>query len=285
MLFDEKSAKELLADFKETGANAPFEEIVRRYAAMVYGVCLRVTGDKHDAEDATQAVFLSLALQAKTSREIKYIGPWLQKVAHRLALDVKKSKTRRKKREEKLADDTRHAMANGNGHGHANGGHHPAFTGGNGHGINPADSPGNEELKSIMMEELHQLPPKYRMPLVMHYFGGLSREEMSEQLGCNPSTLGVRVHRGKAMLGTRLAKRGITISAIALTVVLEHVIRDSAIVPIISTASASANGLMAGPGMGAALTAIKVTQIIRTAARAVLYAKTRYAVMMVLVIS
>ena len=106
-LFPAKSPKELLADFKETGANAPFEEIVRRYAAMVYGVCLRVTGDKHDAEDATQAVFLSLALQAKTAREIKYIGPWLQKVAHRLALDVKKAKTRRKKREEKLADDTR----------------------------------------------------------------------------------------------------------------------------------------------------------------------------------
>ena len=49
-----------------------------------------------------QAVFLSLALQAKTAREITYVGPWLKKVAHRLALDVKKGKTRRKKREEKL---------------------------------------------------------------------------------------------------------------------------------------------------------------------------------------
>jgi len=235
-LFPAKSPKELLADFKETGANAPFEEIVRRYAAMVYGVALRVTGDKHDAEDATQAVFLSLALQAKTSREIKYIGPWLQKVAHRLALDVKKSKTRRKKREEKLADETRHAGANGNGHNGHNG-HHPAFTGGNGHGINPADAPGNEELKSIMMEELNQLPPKYRMPLVMHYFGGLSREEMAEQLGCNPSTLGVRVHRGKAMLGTRLAKRGIALSAIALAVLLEHVVKHAAVQPLAATAS------------------------------------------------
>src|SRR5688500_3037326 len=292
MLFDEKSAKELLADFKETGANAPFEEIVRRYAAMVYGVCLRVTGDKHDAEDATQAVFLSLALQAKTSREIKYIGPWLQKVAHRLALDVKKSKTRRKKREEKLADDTRHAMANGNGHGHANGGHHPAFTGGNGHGINPADSPGNEELKSIMMEELNQLPPKYRMPLVMHYFGGLSREEMAEQLGCNPSTLGVRVHRGKEMLGPRLAKRGIALSAIALAVLLEHVVKHAAVQPLIASgsavagASASGAGAMmyAGAGNGAMSSAIRVMALIRTAAKAVAFAKLKTAVAIVLVV-
>src|SRR5688500_6330424 len=250
MLFDEKSAQELLEEFRASGSNEPFEEIVRRYAAMVYGVCLRVTGDKHDAEDATQAVFLSLALQAKTSREIKYIGPWLQKVAHRLALDVKKSKTRRKKREEKLADDTRHAGANGNGHSNGNGGHHPAFTGGNGHGLNPSDAPGNDELKSIMMEELNKLPAKYRMPLVMHYFGGLSREEMSEQLGCNPSTLGVRVHRGKAMLGTRLAKRGIAISAIALAVMLEHVVRSAAMQPLVASGSAVA-GASGGAGAGA----------------------------------
>jgi RNA polymerase sigma factor (sigma-70 family) len=199
-LFDSKSPQQLLEEFKASGANAPFEEIVRRYAAMVFGVCLRVTGDKHDAEDATQAVFLSLALQAKTSRQITYVGPWLQKVAHRLALDVKKSKTRRKRREERVADEAR--AANGNGR-HSTGG--GAFAGGNGHLRNPADAPGAEELKTIMMEELNQLPAKYRLPLVMHYFGGLSREEMSEQLGCNPSTLGVRVHRGKAMLGTRLA--------------------------------------------------------------------------------
>src|SRR5437773_12448873 len=101
---------------------------------MVYGVALRVTGDKHDAEDATQAVFLSLALQAKTSREITYVGPWLQKVAHRIALDVKKAKTRRKRREEKLADQARHT--NGNGNGNGNGHYHStnggAFGGGNG---------------------------------------------------------------------------------------------------------------------------------------------------------
>src|SRR4051812_45525419 len=192
-LFDQKSAKELLEEFRSTGANAPFEEIVRRYAAMVFGVCLRVTGDKHDAEDAVQAVFLSLALQAKTSREITYVGPWLQKVAHRLALDVKKAKTRRKRREEKLAEQARHlAHVNGNGHhangnGHSNGngysisngnGHGTGFFGGNGH-VNPADVPGAEELKAVMMEELNKLPAKYRMPLVLHYFGGLSREEMA----------------------------------------------------------------------------------------------------------
>ncbi|MEO6437031.1 MAG: sigma-70 family RNA polymerase sigma factor, partial [Tepidisphaeraceae bacterium] len=276
-LFPEKSAKELLDLFKENGSQEPFEEIVRRYAAMVYGVCLRVTGDKHDAEDATQAVFLSLALQAKTAREITYIGPWLQKVAHRLALDVKKSKTRRKRREEKVADEARF---NGNGHN----GNGRAFLGGNGY-ANPADHPGREELKAIMMEELNKLPAKYRMPLVLHYFGGLSREEMADELGCNPSTLGVRVHRGKAMLGTRLAKRGVAISAIALAVLLEHVIRSTTINPLVSTSAIAANaaGLMAWTAGGPiALASARVIVIARIAARAVVYAKLKGALAAVL---
>lgn len=274
-LFPEKSAKELLDAFKESGSQEPFEEIVRRYAAMVYGVCLRVTGDKHDAEDATQAVFLSLALQAKTAREIKYIGPWLQKVAHRLALDVKKAKTRRKKREEKLAENARF-----NGHGHHNG-NGRAFLGSNGD-ANPADQPGAQELKTIMMEELDKLPAKYRMPLVLHYFGGLSREEMAAELGCNPSTLGVRVHRGKAMLGTRLAKRGVAMSAIALAVLLEHVVRSTTLQPMVSSSAiaSSAVSLLASQGSAVAASA-KVIALARTAARAVIYAKIKVAIIAV----
>ena len=40
--------------------------MVRRYAAMVFGVCLKTTRNAHDAEDATQAVFLNLAVHCKT---------------------------------------------------------------------------------------------------------------------------------------------------------------------------------------------------------------------------
>jgi DNA-directed RNA polymerase specialized sigma24 family protein len=82
-------ARELLAEFKATGDQQAFEEIVRRYAGMVFGVCLRTTKNTHDAEDATQAVFLSLAAQCKTGDGVKYVGPWLQLVAMRVSLDLK----------------------------------------------------------------------------------------------------------------------------------------------------------------------------------------------------
>ena len=60
MICPAKSAQELLAEFRNTGSQQPFEEIVRRYAAMVFHVCFQVLKNRHDAEDATQAVLQEL---------------------------------------------------------------------------------------------------------------------------------------------------------------------------------------------------------------------------------
>src|SRR6478735_7790708 len=190
-----RNAVDLLAEFKLTGRQAAFEEIVRRYAAMVFGVCLKTTRNAHDAEDATQAVFLTLAVQCKTDKNgITYVGPWLQKVARRVSLDLRRSKKRREVRE------THHATSNGhtNGNGHSNG--HSGENGSAGIDV--------EELKVVLNEELNQLPAKYRLPMILHYYGGLTREQIAQELGCKASTLGVRIHRGRQMLAKRLTERG-----------------------------------------------------------------------------
>ena len=88
------------------------------------------------------------------------------------------------------------------------------------------------------------------------------------------------------MLGTRLSRRGIAISAVVMGVMLTHLVSEGAIGPIIGGATAAGgNGLVAGPGVGAMIASAKVVQIIRSAARAVVYAKLRYAMVAVLVIS
>ena len=130
-----RNAVDLLAEFKVTGRQGAFEEIVRRYAAMVFGVCLKTTRNAHDAEDATQAVFLNLATHCKTNGQaISYVGPWLQKVARRVSLDIRRSKKRRVVREEI------HATTNGNGNG-------------NGHGDGGQEGVDVEELKLVLNEE------------------------------------------------------------------------------------------------------------------------------------
>lgn len=205
-----KSAQDLLDEFQKTGSQQPFEEIARRYAGMVYNVALRVTRDGHDAEDAAQATFLTLAVHAKTAGKIRYLGPWLKKVSHRLALDIRRSKKRRTAREQRHADE-------------------------NGDGLEPPASTGlqSEELRHILREEIDKLPAKYRMPLILYYFGGLSPEEMSKELQCNTSTLGVRLHRGRKMLADSLTGRGISMNAAvvaaALSGVVDNFVRDNLI--------------------------------------------------------
>ena len=107
------TAEDLLVQFEQTGDTAPFEEIVRRYSGMVYGVCYRVTRNAHDAEDATQATFLKLATYARTGFGTRgdsdrmsepgrppRVGPWLQQVAKTTSVDLRRSKTRRQNREQ-----------------------------------------------------------------------------------------------------------------------------------------------------------------------------------------
>jgi RNA polymerase sigma factor (sigma-70 family) len=200
------NARELLAEFKATGDQAAFEEIVRRYAGMVFGVCLRTTKNTHDAEDATQAVFLSLAAQCKTGDGVRYVGPWLQQVAKRVSLDIKRSKRRREARE------LRHHAMNGNGNGHTP--------------IEKSGAVDVDDLKGVLGEELSALPSKYRLPLILHYFGGMTRDEMARELNCKPATLGVRIHRGREMLGRRLHERGAAPKGLVLSIALAATIQQ-----------------------------------------------------------
>jgi RNA polymerase sigma factor (sigma-70 family) len=251
------SGQALLAEFTQYGRERPFEEIVRRYAGMVYTVCFRVTKDKHDAEDATQAVFLTLALHAKKQgAEIKALGPWLQQVAKRLALDMRRSKHRRKNREERHhgEETTRRNNSNGN--------HLP-----------PADM---DEIKAVLHDELQKLPSKYRLPLVLHYFGGLSRDEMAEELGCKPSTLGVRIFRGRAMLAGRLTGRGINFTPAMLPLALGFTVKTAVSQAMVASTSHAAVAAFAGRDL-ISLVSARVLGLTRRSAAAATIGKLKFA--------
>jgi RNA polymerase sigma factor (sigma-70 family) len=246
------SGQELLAEFIQYGHQRPFEEIVRRYAGMVFNVCFRITKDKHEAEDAVQAVFLTLALQAKRGADIKALGPWLQQVAKRLSLDVRRSKKRRKTREER---------------------HHIEQTVRRESILDDAlPSADLDELKTVLHEELQKLPAKYRMPLILHYFGGLTRDEMAAELNCKPSTLGVRIFRGREMLAGRLSGRGIHISGVTLAALLGYAVKRAVSDTLIASTSHAATAMIAGHD-GAGYASAHVIGLTRRATSAVAFGK------------
>ena len=58
------SDAQLLNRYISTRDEPAFEAIVRRHGPMVFAVCQRILGNRHDAEDAFQGTFLVLARKA-----------------------------------------------------------------------------------------------------------------------------------------------------------------------------------------------------------------------------
>src|SRR5689334_2454670 len=79
----------LLERFAVRRDDGAFRLLVERFGPMVLGVCRRVLGDVHAAEDAFQATFLVLARKAPSLVRQELVGNWLWGVALRTARRAK----------------------------------------------------------------------------------------------------------------------------------------------------------------------------------------------------
>jgi RNA polymerase sigma factor (sigma-70 family) len=139
---DALTDEELLAWVVQRHEEAAFAALVRRHGPMVLSVPRRLPRHSHDAEEAFQATFLVLAQKAHRLRRPELLANWLYGVAYRTALHAQQRAARRREREREAAKM-----------------------------IAPSSDPESEseELRSILDEELHRLPEKYRAPLVLCY--------------------------------------------------------------------------------------------------------------------
>src|SRR5262245_9590045 len=90
---------QLLADYLRRRDEAALTALVGRHGPMVWGVCRRVLGNDHDAEDAFQATFLVLVRKAGSIASRELLANWLYGVARQTALKARATAARRKGRE------------------------------------------------------------------------------------------------------------------------------------------------------------------------------------------
>ncbi|MGC8642285.1 MAG: RNA polymerase sigma factor, partial [Isosphaeraceae bacterium] len=193
------SEGQLLDRFHASRDESAFEVLVERHGPMVLGVCRQFLRDSHDVDDAFQATFLVLVRKAGSLRRKELLGNWLYGVATRVALRARALRVRRQSRMVLDADIDARA---GNGRTDA-GQAGPAA-------VLQADE------RPILLEEVNRLPQKYREPIVLCSFEGLTHNQAAARLGWPVGTVKGRLSRARDLLRTRLSRRGVTVSSAAL---------------------------------------------------------------------
>src|SRR5205814_7273009 len=65
-----------------------------------------------------------------------------------------------------------------------------------------------QELRAVLHEEVGRLPARYRLPVLLSYFEGLTNEEAARELGWPVGTVKTRLSRARELLRKRLLRRG-----------------------------------------------------------------------------
>ena len=173
---------------------------MHRHGKLVFTVCRRVLGTGPDQDDAFQATFAVLATKHAGIRKQGSVASWLY-VAYRLALQLKARRTRRQKREGNCGDLDQFLET-------------PAMR------VDPAARAILSELGTILDEELQLLPAGWRDALILCHLEGLSTAEAARRLGWPHGTLKGRLQRARERLRQRMQRRGVTLSAMGLALVL-----------------------------------------------------------------
>src|SRR5919197_319810 len=77
----------------------------------------------------------------------------------------------------------------------------------------PPPDPSWREACAALHEELDRLPDHYRLPLLLCYLEGKSRDEAATELGWTVNRVRGHLERGRLRLRARLERRGVALSA------------------------------------------------------------------------
>src|SRR5262245_10156513 len=194
---------DLLARLRRGRDPAAFEAVVRRHGPAVLAACRRTLADPADVDDAFQATFLKLLLGPQAVRDARTLGSWLYGVGHRTALRARTARLRRERLLHRLGARVTVLST-----------------------ADAAADPAWRDVCRVLHEELDRLDDSYRLPLLLCYLEGLTRDEAAARLGCSVDVLRGRLERGRDKLRRRLTRRGVALSAGLLTAVAEPVSAD-----------------------------------------------------------
>jgi len=221
---------ELLQNYADQNSEEAFAELVRRHLDLVYSAALRQVCSPQLAEEVAQSVCTDLARNAGKLKPDTILTAWLYQVTRRTAIDVVRKESRRQSREQIAVEMTN---------------------------MNAASSDWTH-VEPFLDEAMHTLDETDRAAVLLRYFENKSFRDVGQTLGTSDDAAQKRVSRAVERLREFLAKRGVTVGASGLVVVISANAVQAAPVGLTATISAA---VLAGTAVHT-LTVITATKAI-----------------------
>jgi RNA polymerase sigma factor (sigma-70 family) len=180
----------LVQEYAQRNSEQAFAALVSRHVNLVFSVALRQVSDHHLAEEITQAVFVILARKAKSLSPKTILSGWLCRTARYVSANTLKIQRRRQFHEqEALMQST----------------------------LNESDSGTWNQIAPLLDEALNGLGEKEHDAVVLRFFEGKELKQVGAAMGTTEDAARMRVNRGVEKLRKFFTKRGVALSATAIT--------------------------------------------------------------------
>lgn len=183
----------LVARVRE-GDEQAFNELVRTYQNRIFGLVLRMIGNRHEAEDLAQEVFMTVHRAIGTWRGEGRFYTWLYRIASNACKNRIKYLRGRNFHRNVSVDDAPEGHA-------AEGGPAVALQS---QIAGPEAMTQATRLEQAIASEMSKLDPEHRLLIVLRDVQGLSYQEILRITGLQEGTLKSRLHRARIALKDRL---------------------------------------------------------------------------------
>jgi RNA polymerase sigma-70 factor, ECF subfamily len=157
------------------GDHAAFEPLVQRYHRPFFAFALRVLGNREDASDVVQGVFVRIFENLAAFDRSRRFFSWAYRILVNECLNARRAQRHGEPLDADLADDS-----------------------------SPHADVERAQRRRQVQAAILQLPDEYRDVIVLHYFSGLAYEDVSEVLGVPQKTVKSRLYTARQRLATAL---------------------------------------------------------------------------------